>query len=136
MRPSAAVGFDAPAQVEAGARAFATRGCIDFTAGRIQIGKWSEGLRPDPPDLKEVAPSRPPSELFSDHQERHQHDRDAELGAVGVEDKEIWSIVGFLRKLPTVKPEEFKTWTAGVPTATTPAPALAPAPATTPAPAQ
>jgi hypothetical protein len=28
------------------------------------------------------------------------------------DDKELWTIVAFLRKLPTVTPEDFKSWTA------------------------
>jgi mono/diheme cytochrome c family protein len=129
-------GFDAPAQVEAGARAFATRGCINCHGGPdVEWAKWSEGLRPDPPDLKEVAPNRPPSELFWIVKNGINMTAMPSFGAVGVEDQELWSIVAFLRKLQTVKPEEFKTWTAGVPITTTPAPATTPAPVTTPAPA-
>jgi hypothetical protein len=34
------------------------------------------------------------------------------FGAIGAEDSEIWSIVAFLRKLPTVSETDFKEWTA------------------------
>jgi hypothetical protein len=34
------------------------------------------------------------------------------FGAIGVPDQEIWSIVAFLKKLPTVSEEDFKTWSA------------------------
>ena len=35
------------------------------------------------------------------------------FGAIGMDDKEIWSVVAFIRKLPTVSEADFKTWTAG-----------------------
>src|SRR6266545_2410094 len=51
--------------VRAGARAFSTRGCENcHGAPGVDWGKWSEGMRPDPPDLKEVAQERTRSELF------------------------------------------------------------------------
>ena len=33
------------------------------------------------------------------------------FGAIDVPDQEIWSIVAFVKKLPTVSDEDFKTWT-------------------------
>ena len=49
--------LDDPAVVEAGARAFATRGCVNCHGGPgVKWAKFSEGLNPSPPDLKEVAP--------------------------------------------------------------------------------
>src|SRR5262245_26406593 len=51
--------------VEAGARAYATRGCVNcHGAPGADWAKWSEGLRPDPADLKEVSGERQPNELF------------------------------------------------------------------------
>ena len=35
------------------------------------------------------------------------------FSAIGMDDKEIWSVVAFIRKLPTVSEADFKTWTAG-----------------------
>ena len=34
------------------------------------------------------------------------------FGAIGVPDAEIWSIVAFLKKLPTVSDADFKAWSA------------------------
>ncbi len=34
------------------------------------------------------------------------------FGAIGTDDKEIWSIVAFIRKLPNVSEADFKAWTA------------------------
>src|SRR5437588_3811918 len=47
--------LDDPNVVKAGARAFAVHGCIRcHGAPGVQWEKFSEGMRPDPPDLKEV----------------------------------------------------------------------------------
>jgi len=34
------------------------------------------------------------------------------FGAIGAEDNEVWSIVAFIRTLPTVSEADFKSWTA------------------------
>jgi len=34
------------------------------------------------------------------------------FGATGMDDAEIWSLVAFLKKLPTVSDADFKAWTA------------------------
>ena len=48
--------LDNPATVQAGARAFSERGCVNcHGAPGVNWAKFSEGLRPDPPDLKELA---------------------------------------------------------------------------------
>src|SRR5690348_1439707 len=58
-------GFDSPEKVQAGAKAFATRGCTNCHGGPgVEWQKFSEGLRPDPPDLKEIVPHREPRHLF------------------------------------------------------------------------
>src|SRR5262249_10153147 len=45
--------------VRSGARAYNTRGCVNcHGAPDVEWAKWSEGLQPDPPDLKEVAGER------------------------------------------------------------------------------
>ncbi len=49
------VQLDDPAVVQAGASAFAARGCANcHGAPGVDWAKFSEGLRPDPPDLKDV----------------------------------------------------------------------------------
>jgi hypothetical protein len=35
------------------------------------------------------------------------------FAGAGVPDQEIWSIVAFLKKLPTVSEADFKAWSAG-----------------------
>ena len=34
------------------------------------------------------------------------------FGPIGVPDQEIWSIAAFLKKLPIVSDQDYKTWTA------------------------
>src|SRR5581483_11874545 len=53
------------ATVQAGAKAYASLGCVNCHGGPgAEWAKFSEGLRPDPPDLKDVAPERTPAQLF------------------------------------------------------------------------
>jgi hypothetical protein len=34
------------------------------------------------------------------------------FAATKADDRELWQIVAFVKKLPTVSPEEFRAWTA------------------------
>jgi hypothetical protein len=95
--------------VEAGARAYATRGCA----------KWAEGLRPDPADLKEISGERRPAELFWVIKNGIKMTGMPGFGVSGVSDDEIWKIVAFVKKWPSVTPEDYKAWTASA-TATPP----------------
>jgi hypothetical protein len=105
--------LDTPALVQAGARAYAERGCTNCHGGPgVEWAKWSEGLRPDPPDLKEAVGARVPRELFWIVKNGINMTAMPSFKLAGVEDQELWSIVAFLRKLPTVTPEDYKSWTA------------------------
>src|SRR5215469_18050063 len=51
--------------IQAGARAFAARGCVNCHGGPgVKWAKFSEGLNPSPPDLKEVVGGLEARELF------------------------------------------------------------------------
>ena len=106
--------LDDAAVVEAGARAFNERGCVNcHGAPGVQWSKWSEGLRPDPPDLKEeIVDHREPRELFWVVKNGIKMTGMPSFGAAEVPDREIWSIVAFLKKLPTVSEADYKTWSA------------------------
>ena len=120
--------LDTPASVQAGAKAYSERGCTNcHGAPGVEWGKWSEGLRPDPPDLKEIVPHRQARELFWVVKNGINMTGMPSFKLAGVDDPEIWDIVAFIRKLPTVTEQEFKSWTAA-------APASAPTPTPTPAP--
>jgi mono/diheme cytochrome c family protein len=106
--------LDDQATVRAGAHAYAERGCVNcHGAPGVGWGKWSEGLRPDPPDLKKVVKDLEPRHLFWVVKNG--------IGMTGMpsfgylDDKEIWTIVAFVRKIDTVSPEDFKAWSASPP---------------------
>ena len=99
--------------VRAGARAFSTRGCENcHGAPGVDWGKWSEGMRPDPPDLKEVAQERTRSELFWVVKNGINMTGMPSFGATGASDDEIWTIAAFVKRFPTVSPADYKAWTA------------------------
>lgn len=105
--------LDDPATIKAGAKAFATRGCVNCHGGPGAMwAKFSEGLNPGPPDLKDVVGGLAPAELFWVIKNGIRMTGMPSFGAVGVPDQEIWSIVAFLKKLPTVSDTDFKAWTA------------------------
>ena len=57
--------FGDAAMVQAGAKAYASFGCATcHGAPGVKWLKFSEGLHPDPPDLKEVAGELSPAQLF------------------------------------------------------------------------
>ena len=108
------VSLDDPAVVQAGARAFAERGCVNcHGAPGVKWQKFSEALRPDPPDLSEVAKEREPAQLFWVVKNGIKMTGMPGFALIGVDDKEIWSIVAFIKKLPNVSEADFKAWTAG-----------------------
>jgi mono/diheme cytochrome c family protein len=105
--------LDDPEVVRVGARAFATRGCTNCHGGPgVEWQKFSEGLNPDPPDLKDVVGELSPAELFWVLKHGIKMTGMPSFGAIGAEDKELWSIVAFLKKLPSVSEADYKTWTA------------------------
>jgi len=100
------------AVVQAGARDFATRGCVNCHGGPgVKWAKFSEGLNPSPPDLKEVVGGLKPSEIFWVVKNGINMTGMPSFGPLGVPDQEIWSITAFLKKLPSVSDQDYKTWT-------------------------
>jgi hypothetical protein len=66
-------------------------------------------MRPDPPDLgSQRAVSR---RDFLGHQEWHRHNRNASFALIKVDDPEIWAITAFVKKISSVSPDDYKTWT-------------------------
>jgi mono/diheme cytochrome c family protein len=107
-----------PAGVQAGAKAFATHGCTSCHGGPgVNWAKFSEGLHPDPPDLKEIVDHRTPAQLFWVVRNGINMTGMPSFALAGVKDDEIWSIVAFLKKLPGVSEADYKTWTAPPPAA-------------------
>src|SRR4029078_3268764 len=102
-----------PASVQAGAKAFAAHHCANcHGAPGVSWAKFSEGLHPDPPDLKEVVDHRPPSQLFWVIKNGINMTGMPSFALAGAKDDEIWSIVAFLKKLPNVSEADYKAWTS------------------------
>jgi mono/diheme cytochrome c family protein len=109
-----AANLDDAGTVQAGARAFSQRGCATcHGAPGVESQKFSEGMNPDPPDLKDVAGDTEPAELFWVIKNGIKMTGMPSFGKIGMDNKEIWSVVTFIRKLPMVSEADFKTWTAG-----------------------
>jgi mono/diheme cytochrome c family protein len=107
------------ATLRAGARAFFERGCTNCHGGPgIEWARFSEGLRPDPPDLKELANERTPAQFF--WVIKNGINMTGMPGFGAAPDQEIWSIVAFLKTLPTVSDEDFKAWSGAANAAAAP----------------
>ena len=105
--------LDDAAVVRTGAHAFAAGGCINcHGAPGAKWAKFTEGMQPYPPDLNEIVNDREPRQLFWVIKNGIKMTAMPSFGAIGVPDQEIWTIVAFLKKLPTVSEEDFKTWSA------------------------
>jgi len=105
--------FGDAAMVQAGAKAYASFGCA--TCHGAPGAKWlksSEGLHPDPPDLKEVAGKLSPAQLFWVIKNGINMTGMPSFAEAGARDDEIWSIAAFVKKLPSVSDADYKTWTA------------------------
>jgi mono/diheme cytochrome c family protein len=103
--------LDDPATVQAGAYAFGARGCVHcHGAPGIGWDKWSEGMRPYPPNLKDLATERTPAQLFWVVKNGIKFTGMPSFGATEVPDPEIWQIVAFIRKLPTVSEADYQAW--------------------------
>jgi cytochrome c1 len=106
------ISLDDPATVQAGARAFATRGCPTCHGGPgVDWLKLSEGMRPYPPDLKDVAKERNAAQIFWVVKNGIKMTGMPSFGSIDVPDQEIWTIAAFVKKLPTVSDADYKTWT-------------------------
>ena len=106
--------LDDPATVKAGARAYATIGCVNCHGGPPDANwaKWSEGLKPVPADLKVMGKERTSPQLFWAIKNGIKFTGMPSFGLAGATDEQIWSIVAFIKKLPTSSDEDYKTWTA------------------------
>ena len=106
--------LDDPATVKAGARAYATIGCVNCHGGPPDANwaKWSEGLKPVPADLKVMAKERTAPQLFWAIKNGIKFTGMPSFGLAGASDQDIWSIVAFIKKLPGISDDDYKTWTA------------------------
>jgi mono/diheme cytochrome c family protein len=106
--------LDDPATVKTGARAYATVGCVNCHGGPPDKdwAKFSEGLKPVPADLKVMAKERTAPELFWVVKNGIKMTGMPSFALVGASDQQIWTIVAFIKKLPSISDEDYKSWTA------------------------
>lgn len=105
--------LDDPKVVAAGARAFARLGCANCHGGPgVKWALFSEGLRPDPPDLEDVARDTTPGEIFWAVKNGIATTGMPSFARVGANDAEIWSIAAFVKMLPSISSAEYERWTA------------------------
>lgn len=120
-RETAPVSLDDPAVVHQGARAFVQRNCAVCHGGPgLDWSKFSEGMHPSPPDLKEVVGELEPREIFWVVKNGINMTGMPSFAETGVPDREIWTMVAFLKKLPAVSEQDFKSWVAPQPAEPTP----------------
>jgi mono/diheme cytochrome c family protein len=101
------------ANVRGGARAFKSLGCTNcHGAPGVDWAKFSEGLKPDPPDLKDVVGDRTPQQLFWVVKNGINMTGMPSFAKAGASDDDIWKVVAYLKKLPNVAEADFKSWTA------------------------
>jgi mono/diheme cytochrome c family protein len=105
--------FDEPRNIQDGARLFAAIGCVNcHGAPGVKWAKFSEGLHPDPPDLKELANVRSPSQLFWVVKNGINMTGMPSFALAGAKDEDLWAIVAFVKKLPDTSDADYKAWTA------------------------
>jgi mono/diheme cytochrome c family protein len=104
--------FGDASMVQAGAKAYASFGCATcHGAPGVKWLKFSEGLHPDPPDLKDVAGELSPAQLFWVIKNGINMTGMPSFAQAGAQDDEIWSIAAFVKKLPGVSDTDYKAWT-------------------------
>jgi mono/diheme cytochrome c family protein len=110
----APVNLDDPAIIQAGARAFAARGCVTCHGAPpgADWAKFSEGMRPDAADLNDVAKEVPAGEIFWVVKNGINMTGMPSFARIGVGDDEIWKIAAFVKKFPSITAENYKSWTA------------------------
>ena len=93
-----------------GARAYLERGCVScHGAPGVVWHKFSEGLRPDPPDLANISKSRTPEQLYFVIKNGINMTGMPSFGSST--EQELWAMVAFVKQLPSVSAEQFKSWT-------------------------
>jgi mono/diheme cytochrome c family protein len=107
--------FGDAAMIQSGAKAYASLGCANcHGAPGVKWLKYSEGLHPDPPDLKEVAGKLSPAQLFWVIKNGINMTGMPSFGLAGATDGELWAIAAFVKKIPNTSEADYKTWTATV----------------------
>src|SRR5277367_256846 len=106
--------LDDPATIKAGAKVYSTIGCVNCHGGPPDANwaKWSEGLKPQPADLKEMAKERTAPQLFWAIKNGIKFTGMPSFGLAGASDPDMWSIVAFIRNLPKMSDDDYKACAA------------------------
>jgi mono/diheme cytochrome c family protein len=116
--------LDDPATIRKGAIEFAEHGCANcHGAPGVKWAKFSEGLNPGPPDLKESMSDEAPAHVFWVVSNGIKMTAMPSFSKAGVPDEDIWEIVAFIKNLSNISEADYKAWTAPPPTVATPSPA-------------
>jgi mono/diheme cytochrome c family protein len=106
--------MDDLATIQAGARAFALRGCASCHGGPgVTWATFSEGLRPDPPDLRDVVKELTLAQIFWVVRNGINMTGMPGFNLVQASDEEIWRIAAFVKNLTSVSEADYKAWAAG-----------------------
>lgn len=107
------ISVDDAATIQAGAKRYAQLGCAECHGGPgVGWSKFSEGLNPGPPDLKEVAQTASASYIFWVVKNGIRMTGMPSFGKIGVSDSELQQIAAFVKKMPSVSDADYKSWTA------------------------
>ncbi len=99
--------------IQQGAREFANAGCVNCHGGPgVKWAKFSEGLNPDPPDLKDVANGRSAAEIFWVIKNGIRMTGMPSFGKAGLSDDQLWHIAAFVKAIPKVSEADYQAWTA------------------------
>lgn len=107
--------LDDSTTIQKGAREYAEHGCANcHGAPGVNWAKFSEGLNPGPPDLKDAA-GEEAGHIFWIIKNGIKMTAMPSFSKAGVSDEDIWEIVAFVKHLPNVSEADFKAWTAAPP---------------------
>jgi mono/diheme cytochrome c family protein len=99
--------------IHEGARQFSNAGCVHcHGAPGVKWSKFSEGLNPDPPDLKDIANGRTASEIFWVVKNGIRMTGMPSFGKAGLADDQLWRLAAFVKAIPKVSEADYRTWTA------------------------
>lgn len=110
------IALDDPTTIQEGARRFAQHGCVHCHGGPgAPWSKFSEGLNPGPPDLKDVANGRSATAIFWIVRNGIRMTGMPSFANAGLDDTQVWQIAAFVKKLPSVSEADYRSWTAAKP---------------------
>lgn len=100
--------LDDPARVRAGASAYDAMCVTCHAAPGVEASALASGLLPEPPALAEEADAWNPAELFWITKHGIRMTGMAAFGPTH-SDEEIWDVVAFLRRLPSLSSSEYRS---------------------------